>query len=91
VVRRAAGILAALESRGAGLTQDVELPLFADAQENPPAPPLLNALPVLEALAGIEPDQLSPKQALDALYHLKSLSTQQEIAPTAETDRPEPC
>ena len=28
----------------------------------------------LEALAGIEPDELTPKQALEALYRLKSLA-----------------
>jgi DNA mismatch repair protein MutS len=77
VVRRAASILAALESRGAGLTQDVELPLFAGAQgagastDVGPGEPALEAL---AALAQIEPDQLTPRQALEALYMLKSLA-----------------
>jgi DNA mismatch repair protein MutS len=29
--------------------------------------------PVIEALAAIDPDELTPKQALEALYRLKSL------------------
>jgi DNA mismatch repair protein MutS len=87
VVRRAAGILAALESRGAGLTQDVELPLFADAQNSAPAAEFLAAQPILDVLADIEPDQLSPKQALDALYHLKSLAAPAAGGP--ELDTPE--
>ena len=29
--------------------------------------------PVVEALAGIDPDELTPKQALEALYRLKNL------------------
>ncbi|HNB90060.1 MAG TPA: hypothetical protein PLP91_06705, partial [Plasticicumulans sp.] len=41
---------------------DPQLPLFA------PEP---NA--VVEALSGIDPDSLSPREALAALYHLKSL------------------
>ena len=29
--------------------------------------------PVIEKLAGIDPNELTPKQALEALYELKSL------------------
>jgi DNA mismatch repair protein MutS len=74
VVRRAATILTALETRGAGLTQDVELPLFADAQSSAIATESLHLRPILAALSKVEPDQLTPKQALEALYHLKSLA-----------------
>ena len=73
VVRRAAAVLSALETRGAGLTQDVELPLFADA----PTPARVHddgAQALMAALAGVEPDRLTPKQALDELYTLKALS-----------------
>jgi len=44
-----------------------QLSLFAAAAE--PAPPS----PALEALQQINPDELSPREALDALYRLKSL------------------
>ena len=71
VVRRAATILAALESRGAGLTQDVELPLFAGAQNGAPEPLPHQAL--LDALGAIQPDRLTPREALETLYHLRSL------------------
>jgi len=33
-----------------------------------------SASAALDALAGIEPDELTPKQALEALYRLKSLA-----------------
>ena len=95
VVRRAASILAALETRGAGLTQDVELPLFADAQTSAVAaealhpPRLMDALsPILDALCRVEPDQLTPKQALEALYHLKALADAGDAQPVVR--RPSP-
>jgi DNA mismatch repair protein MutS len=80
VVRRAAGILQKLEARGAGLTQDVELPLFADAENTAHDDIAILVPPVIDALNQIDPDQLSPKQALDALYHLKSLNAGKQTA-----------
>ncbi|OQX40968.1 MAG: hypothetical protein B0D88_08150, partial [Candidatus Sedimenticola endophacoides] len=47
--------------------QASQLPLFAP--EPPPAPPS----PAIEALRRIEPDQLTPRQALEKLYELKEL------------------
>jgi DNA mismatch repair protein MutS len=45
-----------------------DLPLFSAARsERPPADPLK------EALADLDPDALSPKEALEALYRLKAL------------------
>ena len=64
-VRRAASLLAALE-RGSATGPD--LPLFAKLPPPDAAPDALRA-----ALDGIEPDQLSPREALEALYHLKRL------------------
>ncbi len=64
-VRRAAGLLAALE-RGSATGPD--LPLFASL----PAPELAPD-PLRTALDAIEPDKLSPKEALNALYQLKAL------------------
>ena len=42
--------------------------LFANA-----APVLVSVLPALEELAELNPDEMSPKEALDALYRLKNL------------------
>ncbi len=65
-VRRAAGLLASLERSSA---TGPDLPLFAALPAAAPAPDRLRA-----ALDGIEPDQLSPREALEALYQLKSLA-----------------
>ena len=65
-VRRAAGLLASLE-RGSATGPD--LPLFAALPAAAPAPDRLRA-----ALDGMEPDRLSPREALEALYQLKSLA-----------------
>jgi DNA mismatch repair protein MutS len=83
VVRRAASLLAALEKHGGPLGTGAPLgalPLFAAA---PPLPPGLadpdpdpdpnDPDPLEAALAGIDPDRLTPREALDALYRLKSL------------------
>ncbi|WP_297799899.1 DNA mismatch repair protein MutS [uncultured Brevundimonas sp.] len=71
VVARAKSVLEKLEkdkSSGAGLE---ELPLFAAVQPEPePAGPS----PVDLALQDIDPDNLSPREALEALYRLKGLS-----------------
>jgi DNA mismatch repair protein MutS len=75
VLRRAAEILGALEARAGRLTEAAALPLFASAAPRPddaPAPP--PADPLGEAMAGIDPDRLTPREALEALYRLKSLA-----------------
>jgi DNA mismatch repair protein MutS len=70
-VRRAAGLLAALEQRGA-LTEGAELPLFARAA--PPPEPIPDAWAAFSAaLQAVDPDQLSPREALATLYRIKSL------------------
>jgi DNA mismatch repair protein MutS len=74
VVDRAETILQTLEkgeqsSAVSRLADD--LPLFAVAQRKAaPAAPS----PVIEALAAIDPDGLSPKEALEVLYRLKGLA-----------------
>ena len=70
VVKRAASLLAALEERAGRLTDAAALPLFAAALRAAPVAP---SDPLREALAGIEPDRLSPREALDALYRLRAL------------------
>ena len=69
VLARAAQVLASLEERARGLDPlSDELPLFAR-----PAPPPAGAHPALDALAALDPDALSPREAQEALYQLKSL------------------
>ena len=69
VLKRAASVLASLEARAAAGADPLasEMPLFARA----PAPP---AHPALEALAALDLDALTPREAQEALYHLKALA-----------------
>ena len=75
-VRRAAQLLAALEKGRHGTT--AELPLFAAADPNldpsrQDATPLLPD-PLRDALAEVEPDRLTPRDALEILYRIKALA-----------------
>ena len=84
VTKRAAEVLKLLEKGdrkapdGAALLE--ELPLFAAAMPVAAArgegegQPQAAASPVEEALAAINPDELTPKAALEALYRLKELA-----------------
>jgi DNA mismatch repair protein MutS len=75
VVARAKSVLAKLEvGRDAtgGIAADLDdLPLFAAAAEPEQAPD-----PVAAALDTIDPDRLTPREALDALYRLKKLASE---------------
>ena len=80
VVRRAKTLLAELEAADRGQPGGrllAELPLFATAprpdagEAIAPEPEAADA--VREALAAIDPDVLTPREALDALYRLKAL------------------
>ncbi len=73
VLQRAEQVLEHLEKNGKSsmafkLADD--LPLFAALREKEPP---LSQSPTLTALAEINPDNLSPKEALDKLYELKKL------------------
>jgi len=68
VLHHARHTLAALEERAG--EDDLQVDLFAP----PPAPEVQAASPVEAALAQINPDALSPREALDALYQLKRLA-----------------
>ncbi len=75
VVARAKDVLAQLESgetanKAEKLIDD--LPLFSAALRRE-APAAAKSDPVADALAGINPDEMSPKEALEALYRLKGL------------------
>ena len=72
VVRRAAELLAALERSGP-LTASADLPLFAAAAAADPPEAAPAADPLREALAALDPDRMSPREALEALYSLRSL------------------
>ncbi len=72
VVKRAAALLAALEQRAGRLTDAAALPLFAAAAIAEPAP-AATVDPVHEALQAIDPDRLSPREALEILYRLRAL------------------
>jgi DNA mismatch repair protein MutS len=77
VVRRAASLMTALEKHGGplGKTASVQaLPLFAATTRAEEPMIDMNKITVLcDALNELNPDNMSPKQALEALYHLKAL------------------
>ncbi len=79
VVRRAATLLASLEKHGGPLgaagAKLTALPLFAaaPADELAEAPSVLEPDPVTVEVAALDPDRMSPREALDALYRLKAL------------------
>jgi DNA mismatch repair protein MutS len=66
VIQAARRKLVMLENQQIALSNQGDL--FAPAL--PPAPP---AIPALDRLAEIDPDEMSPKQALEALYELRKL------------------
>ncbi|MDQ2778905.1 MAG: DNA mismatch repair protein MutS, partial [Pseudomonadota bacterium] len=68
LVRQARAALEALESRAAA--GQAQIDLFAV----PPPAALAEPSRVEQALAAIEPDRLSPREALEALYRLKQLN-----------------
>ena len=71
LVRQARKALEALETQQrAG---EAQIDLFAPAT----APAPLESSPLNDALANLEPDMLSPKEALEALYRLKALHRQE--------------
>jgi DNA mismatch repair protein MutS len=69
LIRQARSTLEALEAKAQAGQAQVDL--FAAP---PPAPAAVEASPVQAALDVIDPDQLTPREALDALYRLKSLA-----------------
>ena len=70
VIRQARARLAELEQH----ERSASAPLSAEALDAPQQFGLFApSSAALEALAGIDPDELTPKQALEALYRLKSL------------------
>jgi DNA mismatch repair protein MutS len=74
VIRAARKHLAALEAHAA--QSDTQFDLFVSAAtEEPVADSATEATsPLKEALLGIDPDSLTPREALDALYRLRQLA-----------------
>jgi DNA mismatch repair protein MutS len=77
VVKRAAALLQALEAQAGRLTDAGQLPLFAAApdREADAEPEEAVADPLRAALAELEPDALSPRDALAELYRLRALAS----------------
>jgi DNA mismatch repair protein MutS len=77
VIARAQAILASLEKSGRAskkLSLEDDLPLFADlAKSPPPAPPEPSAVEL--ELRALDLDSLTPRQALEALYRLKGMTS----------------
>jgi DNA mismatch repair protein MutS len=77
VIRRAQQVLALLEKNGGkatdGATLLEELPLFA-AQAGAQSHKQPTSTPLEEVLAALNPDELTPKAALETLYRLKDLA-----------------
>ncbi len=80
VINRAEALLAELESKKPGTPAIEELPLFAGLSPGPRAAPPPAPDPALEALEALDPDRLTPRDALDALYRLKALAARTEAA-----------
>ena len=82
VVRQARSALEALEAGAVAGAAQIDLFAAPPAPEEPvaepsPAPPAADSMPgsaVVQALAGLDPDSLSPREALAALYRLKNLA-----------------
>jgi DNA mismatch repair protein MutS len=82
VIARAREVLNLLEKadrrRGQSNGPLEELPLFAAARPSSAAAPASGPSPAEIALDALNPDELSPKAALDALYRLKALRAEPE-------------
>ena len=75
VIRRAEAVLKRLEAEGGGrrkVSFADDLPLFAAAPVATPAADPADAA-LREAVTGLRPDEMSPREALEALYRLRDL------------------
>jgi DNA mismatch repair protein MutS len=70
VVARARQVLERLESEAESPARLEGLPLFAATA---PTPVRTGPSPVEEALRTLDPDGMSPREAMDALYRLRGL------------------
>jgi DNA mismatch repair protein MutS len=76
VITRAKSVLAKLEAQDRGQTARAladDLPLFAvPSRAAAEAAPPSEAELLMEAVKALHPDEMSPREALDALYALKA-------------------
>ncbi|SHK00773.1 DNA mismatch repair protein MutS [Roseomonas rosea] len=89
VVARAEVVLASLEERARGLDPlSGELPLFAAPGAHKPAQgqPQGEPDPLRTALEALDPDAMAPREALEALYRLKSMLSGGETAVAPQRD-----
>ena len=70
VVARARSVLERLEGEKAAAARLDDLPLFAVAEPEPARGPS----PLEKAMQAVDPDELTPREALEALYRLKGLT-----------------
>jgi len=80
VIDRATVLLAELEAGGQGPNMDHlgdDLPLFSAPVRHSPhnASAPVDTDPLYTALRALEPDELTPREALEALYRLKNYSS----------------
>lgn len=83
VIERANEVLRLLEEgedRRTAETLVDELPLFAAARPKGYAPPSTGPSPLQEAFAKLNPDALSPREALEALYQLREIASDDQSA-----------
>ena len=76
VVRRAASLIAAMEKNGSPLGKSASvqaLPLFAATDDEVSETAVNDHALLHEAIKATDPDDMSPKQALETLYRLKNL------------------
>ncbi len=71
-VKRAESVLKMLEERGRDSGGMSELPLFAALNEVAPEADCHESV-IINALGALEPDTMSPREALESIYRLKSL------------------
>jgi DNA mismatch repair protein MutS len=78
VIKRAQKVLEKLErggERGHAASLIEDLPLF----QLPPKPPEVRESAVEKRLASLAPDELSPREALELVYELKSLLSLRQV------------
>jgi DNA mismatch repair protein MutS len=97
VLRQARALLESLESRQAADSAQIDLfaappgPVLRDEPDPVPTTTADAATdPLRQALDDIDPDHLSPRDALDALYRLKRLATPAGPSSTAHPGQPVP-
>jgi DNA mismatch repair protein MutS len=82
VIRQAQAYLAELEAQntpsGAG-----QQALFLPEPAEPPSPTMPEPSPLMTALTEVDPDSLSPRQALDLVYQLHAIIAEQSPAKRA--------